>query len=90
MKYEFRRVAARNGISRRWTAKSLLSTVVGRKGIYIIFGKCKWNNAIHAALMKRMRSTKCVGAEPEIYSKVAKGNTKKDHAVSIRSDDNGV
>ena len=90
LKYEFRRVAGRNGISRRWTAKSLLSTVVGRKGIYIIFGKCKWNNAIHAALMKRMRSTKCVGEELEIYSKVAKGNTKKDHAVSVRSDNNGV
>lgn len=90
LKHEFRRVAGRNGIKRQWTAKSLLSTVVGRKGIYVIFGKCKWNNAIHIALMKRMRSAKCVGEELEIYSKVAKGNTKKDHAVSIRSDDNGV
>ena len=90
LKYEFRRVAGRNGTKRRWTVKSLLSTVVGRKGIYVIFGKCKWNNAIHTALMKRMRSAKCVGEELEIYSKVAKGNTKKDHAVSIRSDDNGV
>jgi hypothetical protein len=90
LKFEFRRVAERDGVKRRWTSKSLLSTVVGRKGIYVIFGKCKWKNAIHEALMKRMRSAKCVGEELDIYSKVAKGNSKKDHAVSIRSDFNGV
>ena len=32
----------------------------------------------------------CVGEELEIYSKVGKGNTEKDHAVSIRSHDSGV
>jgi hypothetical protein len=40
--------------------------------------------------LKRIRSADCVGDELEIYSKVAKGMSRKDHAVSIRSDCDGV
>ena len=88
--YEFRRVAGRYGESRRWNARSLKETVTARKGIYVIFGKAKRTNKIHKALLKRIKSADCVGDELEIYSKVAKGMSRKDHAVSIRSDDDDI
>lgn len=90
LNYEFRRVAGRYGESRKWNASSLKKTVTARKGIYVIFGKAKRTNSIHKALLKKIRSVDCVGDELEIYSKVAKGMSRKDHAVSIRSDCNGV
>lgn len=90
LNYEFRRVAGRYGESRRWNASSLKKTVTARKGIYVIFGKAKRTNKIHRALLKRIRSADCVGDELEIYSKVAKGMSRKDHVVSICSDCNGV
>jgi hypothetical protein len=88
--YEFRRVSGRYGVSRRWNVKSMMETVVKRRGIYVMFGKAKRANAIHKALLKRIKSANCVGDELEIYSKVAQGMSRKDHAVSIRSDCDGV
>jgi hypothetical protein len=90
LNYEFRRVAGRCGERRRWNASSLEKTVMARKGIYVIFGKAKRTNSIHKALLKRIRSADCVGDELEIFSKVAKGMSRKDHAVSIRSDCDGL
>ena len=90
LKYEFRRVTGRHGKIRRWTAHSIPSTILEKKGIYVIFGKSKWANAIHAALMKRIKKASCIGEELEIYSKVAQGMSRKDHAISIRNDENGV
>ena len=90
LKYEFRRVTGRHGKVRKWNVQSITETVVKKRGIYVIFGKAKRANAIHKALMKRIKKADCVGEELEIYSKVAKGLSRKDHAISIRSDENGV
>ena len=90
MKYEFRRVTGRHGKIRRWTAQSIPKTILEKKCIYVILGKSKWANVIHAALIKRIKKASCVGEELEIYSKVAQGMSKKDHAISIRNDENGV
>ena len=40
--------------------------------------------------MKRINKADCVGEELEIYSKVANGLSRKDRAISIRSNENGV
>ena len=88
--YEFRRVSGRHGLSRRWNVKSVMETGVKRRGIYVMFGKAKRSNAIHKAFLKRIKSATCVGDELEIYSKVAQGMSRKGHAISIRSDCDGV
>ena len=90
LKYEFRRVTGRHGKSRRWNAHSIEKTVVNKKGIYVVYGKAKWLNKLHTALLKRIKKANCVGEELEIYSMVAKGLSRMDHAISIRSDENGV
>ena len=56
----------------------------------MIFGKAKRANAIQKALMKRINKADCVGEELEINGKVAKGLSRKNHAISIRSYENGV
>ena len=83
LKHEFRRVTGRHGKIRRWTAQSIPKTILEKKGIYVIYWKSKWANAIHAALIKRIKKASCVGEELEIYNKVM---SKKDHAISICND----
>ena len=90
LKFEFRRVAGRHGERRRWCAKSLLDTVVARKGTYLLFGKPKMKNRIYFALLARIAKADCVKEQLEIYSAVATGMSRKGHAVSIRNDDTGV
>ena len=90
LKFDFRRVVGRHDKSRRWNVKSLMKTVGKRRGIYVIFGKAKRLNRFHGELMKRIKKADCVGEELEIYSKVAKGLSRKDHACSVRNDENGL
>ena len=77
-------------MSRRWNVKSVMETVVKRRGIYVMFGKAKRSNAIHKALLKRIKSATCVGDELEIYSKVAQGMSRKDHVISVCCDNDCV
>lgn len=90
LKFEFRRVVGRHDKSRRWNVQSLMKTVGRRRGIYVIFGKAKRLNRYHEALIKRMKKADCMGEELEIFSKVAKGLSRKDHACSVRNDENGL
>ena len=64
--------------------KSLIKTVLANKGIY------KLKNAEHKALLKRIGKAEGVEDKVETYSKKATGYSRHDHAVSIRSDENGV
>lgn len=90
LKYEFRRVVGRHDKSRRWNVRSLMKTVGKRRGIYVLYGKAKRLNRCHELLLKRMKKADCVGEELEIFSQVAKGLSRKDHACSIRHDENGL
>jgi hypothetical protein len=90
LKYEFRRVVGRHDKSRRWNIRSLLKTVGKRRGIYVLYGKAKRLNRYHKELIKRMKKADCEGEELEIFSQVAKGLSRKDHACSIRHDENGL
>ena len=90
LKYEFRRVVGRHDKSRRWNVRSLMKTVGKRRGIYVLYGKAKRLNRCHELLLKRMKKADCVGQELEIFSQVAKGLSRKDHACSIRHDENGL
>lgn len=90
LKFEFRRVIGRVDKDRKWCVKSLMETVLERKGIYVLFGKSKLKNDLHVALMKRIRKAGSVEDEIDIYSKKATGCSKHDHAVSIRSDETGI
>ena len=67
LEYQFRRVVGRHGKVRKWNVQSIMETVVKKRGIYVIFGKAKRANAIHKALMKRIRKADCVGEELEIF-----------------------
>jgi hypothetical protein len=90
LKFEFRRVIGRVDKDRCWCVKSLIKTVLANKGIYILFGKSKLKNAEHKALLKRIGKAEGVEDKVETYSKKATGFSRHDHAVSIRSDENGV
>ena len=70
--------------------KSLIKTVLANKGIHILFGKSKLKNAEHKALLKRIGKAEGVEDKVETYSKKATGYSRHDHAVSIRSNENGV
>ena len=90
LKFEFRRVIGRTDKDRCWCVKSLIKTVLERKGIYVLFGKSKFKNGKHRALLKRIRKAKSVEDGVDIYSKKATGYSRHDHAVSLRSDEIGI
>ena len=78
------------GLQNGRIAKSLIKTVLSKKGVYVVFGKAKRRNDRHKVLLRRISKAECVEEKMEIYSKTATGCSRQDHAISIRSDENGV
>ena len=83
LKFEFRRVIGRIEKDRCWCVRSLIKTVLAKKGTYVLFGKSKLKNADHKALLKRIGKAEGVEDKVEIYSGKATGYSRHDHAVSV-------
>ena len=83
LNYEFRRVAGRYGESR----EGMQVHSNGAQRHLCDFWEGKEDEQYSQGII---RSAECVGDELEIFSKVARGMSRKDHAVSICSDGDDI
>ena len=87
VEYTWKKVGYNRNTSKRWCVDHSRKSCLAKKGIFVIFGKAKWENEKHKAWIKRLRKLERAGEEDEIerlYSEVADGSSPVDHAVGIK------
>lgn len=63
--------------------------ILKRDGMYVLFGKAKWNNDEQRKFMKRLRGFTCERERFKFFGRRAKGKRKADHAFGVRVDVEG-